>query len=133
MSYDILKQPGRNVSFSTKPTTILPLEYTNVEVVGIVGYSMAISIEDVSAKYQQMIPFLPEMSKDFSRADYVVIKHNSGQLEALALAWIEESTITTTSVTSKKVTLINVSSAADQKIAKMLRLNGFTDFTIEDA
>lgn len=133
MSYDILKQPGRVVTFDTKPTSILPLRYTNVEVVGVVGYSIALSIEDISAKYQQILPFLPDMSKDFSRADYIIIKHNTGDLEVLALAWIEESTIKTTSVVNRKITLFNVHSAVDSQLAKMLRLNGFSDFTIEDA
>lgn len=101
MSYDILRQPGRIITFDTRPTSILPMRYTNVEVVGIVGYSIALSIEDINAKYQQILPFLPDISKDFSRAEYVIIKHNGGDLEVLALAWIEESTITTTSVVTK--------------------------------
>ena len=109
------------------------MRYTNVEVVGIVCYSIALSIEDINAKYQQILPFLPDMSKDFSRAEYVIIKHNGGDLEVLALAWIEESTITTTSVVTKKITLFNVHSAIDQQLVKMLRLNGFTDYQIEDA
>ena len=133
MSYDILRQPGRVITFDTRPTSILPLRYTNVEVVGIVGYAIALSIEDISAKYQQILPFLPDMNKDFARAEYVIIKHNGGDIEVLALAWIEESTITTTSVVNKKITLFNVHSAVDQKIVKMLRLNGFTDYAIEDA
>ena len=133
MSYDILRQPGRIITFDTKPTSILPMRYTNVEVVGIVGYSIALSIEDISAKYQQILPFLPEMNKDFSRAEYVIIRHNGGQLEVLALAWIEESTIKTTSVVNKKITLFNVHSAVDQQLVKMLRLNGFVDYVIEDA
>lgn len=133
MSYDILRQPGRIITFATKPTSILPISYTNVEVVGIVGYSIALSIEDISAKYQQILPFIPDMNKDFSRAEYVIIRHNGGDLEVLALAWIEESTITTTSVVNKKITLFNVHSAVDQQLAKMLRLNGFVDYVIEDA
>lgn len=133
MSYDILRQPGRIITFDTRPTSILPMRYTNVEVVGIVGYSIALSIEDINAKYQQILPFLPDVSKDFSRAEYAIIKHNGGDLEVLALAWIEESTIQTTSVVTKKITLFNVHSAVDQQLVKMLRLNGFTDYMIEDA
>lgn len=133
MSYDILRQPGRVVTFGTKPTTILPTEYVNTEVVGVVGYQLAIAVEDVSAKYQQILPFIPDISKDFSRAEYVIVKHNSGKLEVLALAWIEESTITSTSVVNKKIILFDVSSSVNERLAKMLRLNGFSNFIIEDA
>lgn len=133
MSFDALRQPGQVVSFDTKPTTILPVHYTNVKTCGVVGYDVAITIDDVSARYQQLLPFLPDINKDFTKADYLIIKHNTGNLEVLALSWIEESTITSTSIVNRKIMLYGVQSTADEKIAKMLRLNGFPNYTIENA
>ena len=133
MSYDLLRMPGVVVSFDTKPTAILPMSYKNVEVVGMVNYAIAIGIEDVTAKYQQVIPYIPDINKDFSKVEYVIIRHNSGELEVLALPWIAENTIQSTTIVNRVIKLFNIDSAADARIAKMLRLNGFTEFTIENA
>ena len=133
MSFDLLRKANRVVSFDTVPTSILPRSYANVTALGVVGYAVAVGIEDITAKYQQMLPYVPDIDTDFSKAEYVIVRHNSGDLEVLALAWIEEGTITTTSVINKQVTLYDVSSTDDAKIAKMLRLNGFPKFIITNA
>lgn len=132
MGFDILRTPNRIVSFDTKPTAILPRRYTNVISLGVVGYSLAIGTEDITAKFQQLIPYVPDINPDFTKAEYVVIKHSSGELEVLALPWIEEGTITTTSVINKQITLYDVASTDDAKISKTLRLAGFPKFIIRD-
>lgn len=133
MSFDILRTPNRVVSFDTVPTAILPRTYTNVTVVGIVGYAVAIGIEDITAKFQQLIPYINDINPDFTKAEYAIVKHNTNELEVLALPWIEEGTIVTSSVINKVVTLYDVSSTDDVKISKMLRLAGFSKFMIRDA
>lgn len=132
MSFDILRVPNRIISFDTKPTSILPRAYTNVNTLGVVGYDVAIGIEDITAKYQQLIPYVPDINTDFTRAEYVIIKHNSGNLEVVALSWIEEGTVKTTSVINKQITLFDVASTDDVKLAKALRLAGFPKFIIKD-
>lgn len=129
--YDLLRTSGRIVSFSTKPVSILPRTYTNVEVTGVVGYTIAIGIEDITAKYQQIIPYIEGINTDFSKAEYVIIRHSdSNALEVLALAWIDEETIQTTSLVNRTIHLYNVDSAVDARLVKMLRRNGFTQFNI---
>lgn len=132
MSYDVLRVPGRIVSFDTKPTSILPGKYRNVEVVGIVTFAIALTITDIAAKYQQVLPYIPDINKDFTKVEYVIVKQDNGTLEVLALPWIEEGTIQTTSVVNRRINLYNVDSGSDQRLAKMLKLNGFSNFTIEN-
>lgn len=132
MSYDILRSTGKVVSFDTIPTAILPLKYTAVEVVGLVGYHIAISVEDVTAKYQQMIPYIEGISTDFTKAEYVIVKHNSGALEVLAMDWIVESTISSSTIANKRVTLYDVDSTANIKITRALAMLGYKNFKIED-
>lgn len=132
MSYEILKTPGTTANFGLLPNSILPMSYTNVEVLGVVSHAIAMTVEDITAKYLQILPFIPGIESDFTKADYVIVKHQSGSLEVLALSWINESTITSSSTTNKLVKLWNVSDHDNLRIAKMLRLNGFTEFTIEN-
>lgn len=132
MSYDLLREAGSVVSFSTEPTAILPHTYTAVKVEGVLSYKLAIGIEDITAKYQQMIPYIEGVDPDFTKAEYVVVSHQSGVSEVLALAWIIESSIKSTVTSNKRIILRNVDSLANQKIARVLAMLNYTDFTIED-
>lgn len=132
MSYDLLRHSGRIVSFSTVATALLPTEYIGVEVVAIAGYTIAIGIEDITAKYKQLEPYIEGISSDFTKAEYVIIKTANGDLEVLALAWIVESSISTTEVANKRITIYNVDSTANIKLTKVLNNLGYTNFVIED-
>ena len=132
MSYDLLRRSGVTVSFSTTPTAILPQTYTAVQVEGVLNYALAIGVDDITARYQQMMPYIEGIDSDFTKAEYVVIKHASGEREVLALAWIIESSIVSTEVRNKRVMIYGVDSLANQKIARALAMMQYNDFTIED-
>lgn len=132
MSYDLLRQANNVVSFNTVATAILPTEYTAVKVESVSGYRVAIGIEDITAKYKQMQPYIDGINPDFTKAEYVIIEVENGDLEVLALDWIVESSIKATQVSNKRITIYNADSTANVKLSKMLSLLGYKDFLIED-
>lgn len=131
MSYDLLRLPGNMVSFSTVSNPILPAQYQNVTVEGVVGYRVALGTEDISSKFLRVLPFV-QMGTDPSKAEYVILTHTSGEIEVLALAWIDEDTIVSTTNVNKIVTLSNVPSSMNEKIMKALRRIGIQNISIED-
>lgn len=132
MSYDLLRIPGQTVSFQTKTNPILPSRYPNVQVVGIVSYEIASSIEDVASKYQQVLPYIDNLNVDFSKAEYVIVKQSSGEKEIVALGWVEESTIQSSQRVNKRIDLFDVPSIIDDKLTKSLKMLGITNFKITD-
>lgn len=130
MSYQYLRTPGVKVTFKTVTNPILPTDYTGVTVLGVIGYQIAITQEDITAKFQQMIAYLPDADKDFTKTEYVIIQHTSGDREILALPWIDEGSIETTQLVNKTIKLIGVKSTIDDDLAKLLRYRGIDNFTI---
>jgi len=132
MSYDLLRKPNQVISFQTKQSPYLPLKYTNVTTEGVVSYGIALSVEDISAKFQQMVTYYPELSTDPTKADFVIIRHNSGEREVLALQWVDEDTIQSTQRVNKRIDLYGVDSTINERLIKMLKLLNVTDFKITD-
>lgn len=118
------------ISFNTKPTTVLPSVYKNVVYEGKVGFRAASTMEDVASKHQQIRAVLPELSEDYTKLTYILITHQSGTNEVLALEWIDVSSITTSKSKQITITLFEVPDSQEEHIRKMLALNGFTNYTI---
>lgn len=133
MSYDILRIPQTMVSFNLRTQPILPSTYSNVVSLGVVGYPLTLGIEDVKAKYVQLLSVFPEMSPSFEKAEYVVIKHTSGALEVLCTSWIDETTIVSSQNVTRVVRIYNVPTSIDNKLTMSLRLLGLQDFNISDS
>ncbi len=132
MSYELLRTPGISISFATKTNPVLPAKYQNVKSHGVLSYQLTLGIEDVAAKYQQVLPFIPDLNVDFAKAEYVVIEHSSSEFEVLALGWIEETTIQSSQRVNKTIQLYDVPSTIDEKLGRSLRLLGINNFKIID-
>lgn len=132
MSYDLLRIPGVTLSFAPKTNPILPARYQNVKTHGVVSYTIALGVEDVVSKYQQILPHIPNINVDFSKAEYAIIEHTSGEREALALAWIEESSIQSSTRVNKVLQLFDVPSTIDDKLIRSIKLLGITNYKLTD-
>lgn len=132
MSYDLLRTTGTSLSFAPKTNPILPAKYQNVITHGVTSYAIALGIEDIVAKYQQLLPYIPNINVDYSKAEYAIIEHTSGVREVVALAWIEESTIQSSQRVNKILQLYDVPSTIDDKLIRSLGLLGITNYKLTD-
>ena len=121
---------GASYNFQLYAPAILGTGYKGATVLGLMDYSSAIQLEDVSAIHASVLALLPAGTpSDATLLVYVKIKTASGNVRVLALNWISVQPVlaTTTNVT---VVISNITVADIPTISSVLKANGFSSFTI---
>ncbi len=105
---------------------ILGTAYSGATVKGLLDYSSAIQITDVSAIHASVLPLLPVGTpSDPSQLIYVKLLTSTGQITAIALNWISQQP-TLLSSTTQIVTVTNINQSQVAALAACLVSNGFS-------
>lgn len=126
-------QVGSNYSFTTLAPGVLGSGYQNAEVLGIVGYQIALTITDIVNLQRMVAPLLPPGSPlSYQDYQYIVfsINNNSSRL-VLADAWINTSSILLTGGQTITAVIQNVTLSDIAIIQKELTALGYNNFTLD--
>lgn len=122
---------GNTYSFTTLAPSVLGASITNAEVIGIVNYSIAVSMSNIEYLQKVVYPLLPTGSpSNYEDYNYIIFKTSNGSTLVLADAWINQASINLISGTEIIINIYNTSLSAVSQIQKELAAMGFTDFTI---
>jgi hypothetical protein len=125
-------QVGSNYSFTTLAPGVLGAGYQNAEVLGIVGYEIALTITDVVNLQRMVAPLLPAGSPlSYQDYQYVIfsVNNNASKL-VLAEPWINTSSITINGGQVITAVVQNVTLSDVQIIQKELTALGYTNFSL---
>ena len=121
---------GSSYNFQLLAPAILGTGHNGATVLGLLDYSSAIQLEDVSAIHASVLPLLPNGTPtDAKLLVYVKIKTATGEIRVLALNWIATQP-TLSTVTNLTVVLSNVTVSDIPTLTSALKANGFSSFTI---
>ena len=105
--------------------------FTNVKVLGIVGFEVASAFEDVAAIHANIYSTLPEGTPEGAEDyDYLYVETIDGQRKAVGVPWIKDP-ITLIDSATIRVTLSNSSTSDVEKVRDALNAYGFIDLSIE--
>lgn len=109
---------------------ILGTGYKSATVLGLLDYSSAIALEDVSAIHANIYPLLPNGTAiNPAKLIYAKIRTTTEETRVLALEWMSAQP-TVVSSTAITITITNVSQSNIPAITAILRANGYTSFTV---
>lgn len=121
---------GQVVSFKLHTKLISDI-FTNVKVLGIVGFEVASAFEDVVAIHANIYSTLPEGTPEGAEDyDYLYVETIDGQRKAVGVPWIKDP-ITLIDSATIRVTLSNSSTSDVEKVRDALNAYGFIDLSIE--
>lgn len=129
MAYPV--EVGKVYDFSVYPSTVIPGDYTNVTILGILDADSARQQSDIDATHAAVYPYLPQGTPDDPNAYYYLkVMLNNGVKSVLGITWIDQSTITERSDTKIYVLIEGASSTDVERVRQCLVMNGFTDITV---
>ncbi len=121
---------GQVVSFKLHTKLISDI-FTNVKVLGAVGFDLANNIEDVAAIHANIYSTLPEGTPESPEDyDYLIVETIDGQRKAVGGPWIKDP-ITVVDSATIRVTLNNATTSDVEKVRNALNAYGFIDLSIE--
>lgn len=121
---------GTAYDISLLAPAILGNGYRGATVVGLLDYSSAIQLEDVSALHASVLALLPNGTpSDPRKLVYAKIVAASGEVRVLALNWIATQP-TVASATSVTVLINNITASEIPNISAVLKAAGYNSFTI---
>lgn len=130
MAYNF--ETNSTYSFDIYPRAYFDTDFTNVTVLGTVGYEMAAKYADIYSLHVQVYPTLPENTPNDPKAfTYLIIKTTTGSTTVIATSWIKEDTIELIVARTMVVTIDNVSSSDINRVRNALVQNGFNNLDIQ--
>lgn len=122
---------GTTYTFSTLAPTVLGAQFKNATVSGIVGYEVAKTFNNIDVIHRAVYPLLPSGTvDDATKFTYLILKTESGGITAIAVEWIDESTIVSTKAVTITAVIKNASLSDVTAIRDSLKLMGFSNLTI---
>ncbi len=122
---------GNTYSFTTLAPGVLGASYTNAKVIGIVNYSVAVSITNVDYLQKVVYPLLPAGSpSNYEDYNYIIFSTSNNSKLVLAEAWINQNSINLVTGTQIDISIFNTSLSQVSALQKQLSAMGFNDFTI---
>jgi hypothetical protein len=124
-------QLGQILSFDVYPSAVLGDNFQNVTVLSLLDPQSANQIIDIVGMHANVYSSLPAGTpNDPTQYNYVKIRTASGQISALGMPWINESTITST--TNQTITAIvsGVTASDVQGVQNALIANGYTNISV---
>ncbi|AQT28146.1 hypothetical protein pVa21_205 [Vibrio phage pVa-21] len=121
---------GQVVSFKLHTKLISDI-FTNVKVLGIVGYDVATAFEDVAAVHANIYSTLPEGTPENAEDyDYLYVETIDKQRKVVGVPWIKDPISVVDSATIR-VTLNNATTSDVEKVRNALNAYGYIDLSIE--
>ncbi len=123
-------QNGQTISFKLHTKLIADI-YTNVKVLGVISYDIAIQFEDVAAQHANIIATLPDGTpKNPQDYDYLYVETIDKQRRAVGVPWIKDPIVVVDSA-SIRVTVNNATTADVEKVRDALNAYGYIDLDVE--
>lgn len=121
--------PRKVYSFTLYPTTVIPGDFSNVTVMGIIDYDTALQSADIPSIHVNVYPYIKQygVPDDPSQYDYIKVKLANGTITVLGLPWINQSTIVLVQSLSATILLEGVDANAYDRIYQALVNNGFNN------
>ena len=121
---------GQVVSFKLHTKLISDI-FTNVKVLGSVGFDLATLTEDVAAIHANIYSTLPEGTPENPQDyDYLIVETIDGQRKAVGAPWIKDPIPTVDSATIQ-VNVSNATTSDVEKIRDALNAYGYLDLEIK--
>lgn len=121
---------GQVVSFKLN-TNLIPDIFTNVKVLGVVGFDLAINVEDVAATHANIYSTLPEGTPENPEDyDYLIVETIDGERKAVGGPWIRDP-INLVDSASIRVVVNNATTADVEKVRDALNAYGYIDLSID--
>lgn len=120
---------GKSYNLISINSDILGNQLSNLQLKGLVGYDIAITIKNITTLQNTLLSSLPVGSPtDPTLYQYAVFQSQSGQKIVLALPWI----VTATEINSTGVQIVvnNIGLSDIDNIRSALVAMGYTQFTI---
>jgi hypothetical protein len=126
-------QLGQVLSFDVYPAQVLGNNFENVTILGLLDPQSANQIIDIVGSHAAVYPYLPSANNvpnDPTQYNYIKIRTQSGQISALGMPWVNESTISAT--TNQVITaLVQGVTASDvQNVINALTTNGYPNISV---
>lgn len=129
MTYPV--EVGKVYDFSVYPSTVIPNDYTNVTVLGILDADSARQIADIDALHAAVYPYLPAGTIDDAAAYYYVkVALSNGVKTVLGITWINQSTITARITTRIHVLIEGAKTTDVERVRQCLMMNGFDNLKV---
>jgi len=129
MTYPV--EVGKVYDFSVYPSTVIPNDYTNVTILGILDADSARQIADIDALHAAVYPYLPAGTIDDATAYYYVkVALNNGIKTVLGITWINQTTITPRATTRIHVLIEDAKTTDIDRVRQCLLMNGFNSVTV---
>ncbi len=124
-------QNGSRYSFNTRAPGVLGTKFTNAKCIGIVGYDVAIMVDNVDFTSRAVYPLLPQGSpSDPKGYTYILFIAENGTKTVLAYEWIDDTTIVVNGSATITVTLQDTSADTIPKLRQTLVMLGYKNVTI---
>lgn len=127
-------QIGQVLSFDVYPAAVLGNNFQNVTVLGTLDPSSANQVIDIvgshAAVFSSLLAAGQNVPNDPTQYNYIKIKTQAGQISALGMPWINESTITATTNQVITATISGVTAADVLGVQNALVANGYTQFKV---
>jgi len=117
---------GSMVNFETYVSSVIPNQYLNVKMVGLIDFDTAKQWIDPIQVHENVFPHLPEGSLD-SPQDYYYLKVllENGKVDVVGMPWIRTDTVVKLGVGTLTLVLEGRSVEELPAILKALNSNGF--------
>lgn len=124
-------QLGQILSFDVYPSAVLGDNFQNVTVLSLLDPQSANQVIDIVGAHASVFPYLPTGTpNDPTQYNYVKIRTASGQITAIGMPWINESTITATTNQVITATVSGVTASDVQGVQNALIANGYTQIHV---
>ena len=117
-------------SFETFSPTLLGQRHQGARLKGMTDYKTALTYENVEVKHNQVKADLPAGAPDkASDNTYLLFETSAGTTMVLAMAWINETSITEDNYRDTKITVHNTMPEDAMKIKQVLGAAGYNMVT----
>lgn len=122
--------PGQYLTFKLN-TTLISSDYTNVKLLGVIGYDIAQTVTDVTAIQANIYSSLPAGTpRSATELTYLYVQMQDGSKRAVATAWIMDPI----SIIQQAVHVVTISGLSIAEgaglIKSALTAYGITDYTV---
>lgn len=117
----------RTYSFEVYPAAVLPTDYKNVTVLGILDWESAGLYIDVPSQHARCYGFLPEgmYPNDYKVFTFLKVRFQGGGTTAIAAEWVNSNTVSESNAKTAIVRIPNVSPDQAGAILNALAHNGY--------
>jgi hypothetical protein len=117
-------------NFSTLATAILGAAYTDMKVIGILGFEEALKYGDVVTKHEVLKPVITGLPGNANMLTFILFQDSSGNKLVLAQEYIDAATVVVVTLNNIQVDIIGVDTATETTLRARLLELGISNFTI---